>query len=924
FAGRRPPWQATLRALADKESCLYVKKNRAPPVAPFEGTPIVLSVETSELRPAKEMSSQVAIPPLMGLKGMNEMDFTSPEALSSRFADVSANFPPIDTHGGTIVEVNETEETDASDGARVQVLVYRILMADGNELMKTVRRKFQLQCTAAYSRTNYVNGEQVGDIDFKATRMERDIKGFAPMQISNQPLYLDENDPGDQRIASVFRETQNRMQNMFMAEKEKMMALFPQLFKPADAPTAKKEIIVNADGSITERTVTKKSMSSHFSKSETYIDGKKQKTKLRAFVEYDGPEGGFKVKLANGDEGDLSEEETENDDDWKSHYAVYELGQKRSENAVAKLAPGSRKNDDDVRSRLSEIRDDESVVAGKVVKKGLTSALEKRMERAWHAAKELVDSEKRYVDKLKLLDEMFRKKIVAEKVIEQDKISKLFANTESLHTFHNSHLLPQLMDASREWQSTKRISSIMRKQAPFLKMYSEYTNNYKRATKLFEESMVKKKRFNEIVREIEKDPMCENLPLISHLICPVQRVMRYQLLLQEYKKHLVESDADYADTVAALDLVLEAASHANEMMKKLDRYGKVIEVQEQLGNAISLVHPGRELLRQGSLQKISSSTGKTEERFVFLFNDLIVLASERNIPTFSKYKLRAVFHAAHSQVCEGDNLEREFSFYIRGSDGGSGQIRTLELFCETQKEKEEWVAAFCQIIDDASHSLASTNNRVSTYSTNGAEKNCAECDEEYGLLSRGYRYAARAIARAFGCSQCTRKLCKKCFGRYRNESKSSRACETCVKHMGSSRMNHTSSPRSRRDVLAVPASSSTKDAMILHASPVKFRGTLGRPFSRYFVIRSNFCLYSYNSPDDERALTMLPLPGCEVKMTGEKHTFSLRIGSRRLYMITAEDDESQARWMASLDLVANAPINNPSSASSDNGSVSSR
>lgn len=37
--------------------------------------------------------------------------------------------------------------------------------------------------------------------------------------------------------------------------------------------------------------------------------------------------------------------------------------------------------------------------------------------------------------------------------------------------------------------------------------------------------------------------------------------------------------------------------------------------------------------------------------------------------------------------------------------------------------------------------------------------------------------------------------------------------------------------------------------MILHASPVKFRGALGRPFSRFFVIRSNFCLYSYNSSD---------------------------------------------------------------------------
>ncbi|GMT23114.1 hypothetical protein PFISCL1PPCAC_14411, partial [Pristionchus fissidentatus] len=646
------------------------------------------------------------------------------------------------------------------------------------------------------------------------TRMQRDIKGFAPIETMSNRLQLDQNDPQDQAISAVFREAQLRMNSMFMAEKEKMIALYPELFKQNGDAKPNVEIIQNADGTITERSRTKKTFrhhfSTHFSKLETYKDGVKtnSKTKVRAFVEYDGPEGGFKVKLANDDGADLSEEETE----------------------------------DDSRSlRLSEIRDDESgqlAIGAAPIPKTPAAAAKKRLDRAWFAAKELVDSEERYVEKLKLLDQMFRKRIAAENVIEKDKIAKLFANTESLYTFHNSHLLPQLMMAIREWNTTKRISSIMRKQAPFLKMYSEYTNNYKRATKLFEESMVKKKRFAEIVREIEKDPACENLPLMSHLICPVQRVMRYQLLLQEYKKHLVESDADYADTVAALDLVLEAASHANEMMKKLDRYGKVIEVQEQLGNAVSLVNPGRELLRTGSLQKISSSTGKTEERFVFLFNDLIVLASERGIPGFSKYKLRAVFHAAHSQVCEGDNLERECSFYIRGSDGGLGQVRTLELFCETQKEKEDWVQAFCQIIDDASHSLPSTNNRASTYSTTGAERNCAECDEEFGLLNRGYR-----------CSQCTRKLCKKCFGRYRNESKGTKACETCVKHMGSSRVNTSSSPRSRRDVLAIPASCSTEGAIVLHASNVKFRGSLGKSFQRFFVIRSNFCLYSYASPD---------------------------------------------------------------------------
>lgn len=38
---------------------------------------------------------------------------------------------------------------------------------------------------------------------------------------------------------------------------------------------------------------------------------------------------------------------------------------------------------------------------------------------------------------------------------------------------------------------------------------------------------------------------------------------------KEYKKHLDPSDVDYVNTEAALELVLNAASHANEMMRKL-------------------------------------------------------------------------------------------------------------------------------------------------------------------------------------------------------------------------------------------------------------------------------------------------------------------------------------------------------------------
>uniref|UniRef100_A0A1I7XJ44 DH domain-containing protein n=1 Tax=Heterorhabditis bacteriophora TaxID=37862 RepID=A0A1I7XJ44_HETBA len=492
----------------------------------------------------------------------------------------------------------------------------------------------------------------------------------------------------------------------------------------------------------------------------------------------------------------------------------------------------------------SEITDSDSDIIS-IQPKGKID-VKKRHDKAWYAVKELVDSEQRYVEKLRL------------------------------------------------------IASVVRKQAPFLKMYSEYTNNYDRATKIFEETK-KKKRFAEIVREIEKMPECEGLPLSHHLICPVQRVMRYQLLLQEYKKHLNESDSDYEDTSAALMLVLQAASHANEMMKKLDGFGKVIEVQEQLGNSISLVSPGRELLKSGTLQKISSTTEKTEERTIFLFNDLIILAGERKMIGMAKYRLRAVFHACHSQVCEGDNLEREHSFYIRGSDG-SGPQRCVELFTDCQKEKNDWVERICSVIEDCrANSATFSNNSVrSSFCDNNnhsESKNCAECDGEFSLWYRGIK-----------CGKCRRKLCKKCFGRYRTESKNNRICEQCVKNMGCDSLRRSTSSHSngRQNVLALPANAKG----CVHGSRVKFRGSLGKTFDRYFVVRNDFCLYSYNSPEDDCALAMLPLPGCEVKLCGERFTFSVRVGTRRMYTITVEDEQSQIKWMAVLDLAANAQLQN--------------
>ncbi|CAB3409720.1 unnamed protein product [Caenorhabditis bovis] len=787
------------------------------------------------------------------------------------------NVPPVDLEGGTLLDATEEEEIDPTDGCTVKVYTFRILSKDETEeLTKTVRKKLIIDCTQTMRSMKMVGNE--AKVEENCQRISGDIRGMRPIEYRNNSkqikldpnaLQFDSNDAQDAQIQRVLDQVPNTFMSLLSKEKEMFVKMYPELFEKMRSessliPSTTTEIITNPDGSTTTRVKSSKSYSSHFSRQETYVNGVKKmsKSKFRAFVEYKGPEGGFQVKLSDGDEFDLSEDEQE--DDEKSQ------------------------------SCFSEITDSDSEIVTPTQK----NELEKRYQKAWYAAKELVDSEQRYVEKLKLLGETFRNRLIQEEVITNDKVTKLLANASSLYQFHNTHFLPQLMESIRDWHTTKRIANVVRKQAPFLKMYSEYTNNYDRGSKLFDE-LKKKRKFMDVVHDVEKLPECEGLPLSHHLICPVQRVMRYQLLLQEYKKHLQNTDVDFEDTTVALELVLQAAAHANEMMKKLDRFAKVIEVQEQLGNSISLVSPGRELLKSGSIQKISSTTEKPEERFIFVFNDLVILASERKMIGVSRFKLRAAFHASHMQVCEGDNLEREHSFYLRGSDG-TGPKRCVELFTPTQAEKNEWTDAIFAVIDEhKAHSATFSSNSRSSFSehnNNSIEsKNCSDCDIEFGFLSRGSK-----------CTKCHRRLCKKCFGRYRNEAKKNRVCDNCTKNMnvdGIPRAVSTQSS-SRLNLLQRPATG----AGILHGSRIKFRGSLGKVLDRYMVVRDDFCLYSYNTPQDTCALAMLPLPACEVKICGEKYTFSVRVGARRMYTMTAESETSQMKWMAILDLAANAHL----------------
>merc|ERR1719220_1877787 len=69
----------------------------------------------------------------------------------------------------------------------------------------------------------------------------------------------------------------------------------------------------------------------------------------------------------------------------------------------------------------------------------------------------------------------------------------------------------------------------------------------------------KNRQFQAIMDEIHAMPECRNLTLQHHMLSPIQRIPRYELLLKEYIQKLPDNSPDARDSQSALIQVSQAA-----------------------------------------------------------------------------------------------------------------------------------------------------------------------------------------------------------------------------------------------------------------------------------------------------------------------------------------------------------------------------
>ncbi|XP_069383656.1 FYVE, RhoGEF and PH domain-containing protein 1 isoform X4 [Paralichthys olivaceus] len=543
-------------------------------------------------------------------------------------------------------------------------------------------------------------------------------------------------------------------------------------------------------------------------------------------------------------------------------------------------------------------------------------------QRVFNIANELLHTEIAYVSKLHLLDQVFCARLLEEARSRSsfpcDVVQGIFSNICSIYCFHQQFLLPALQKRMEEWDSNPRIGDILQKLAPFMKMYGEYVKNFDRAMELVNTWMERSAQFKTIIQEIQREERCGNLTLQHHMLEPVQRIPRYELLLKDYLHRLPEDALDHRDAQKSLELIATAAEHSNAAIKKMERMRKLLKVYELLGGEEDIVNPTNELIKEGYILKLSNKNGTTQDRYLILFNDRLLYCVPKLRLIGQKYGVRARIDVDGMELKEPSGAAVPRTFLV------CGKQRSLELQARTEDDKKDWIQAIqatiqrheqtmesfrhlnCSLRDDESTpphspSCVELGKRAPTPIREKEVTLCMKCQEPFNSITK----------RRHHCKACGHVVCGKC-SEFRarlsyDNNRTNRVCVDCYAALVGvlpSPVTLTSSIQRRRSILEKQASLAAENSVICSFLHHVEKGG-GRGWQKaWFVIPENepLVLYIYGAPQDVKAQRSVPLIGFEVSLPEScdrlerRHAFKISQSHLTLYF-SAEGEELQRRWM---------------------------
>ncbi|MEJ1277572.1 Rho guanine nucleotide exchange factor (GEF) 26 [Cricetulus griseus] len=306
---------------------------------------------------------------------------------------------------------------------------------------------------------------------------------------------------------------------------------------------------------------------------------------------------------------------------------------------------------------------------------------------------EVISSEHSYLLSLEILIRMFK---------DSKELSDTMTKTERHHLFSN---ITDVCEASKKFFTELEarhqnniliddISDIVEKHtASTFDPYVKYCTNEVYQQRTLQKLLATNPSFKEVLSRIESHEDCRNLPMISFLILPMQRVTRLPLLM---------------------DLV----RLCNEGARKMERTEMMYTINSQLEFKIKpfpLVSSSRWLVKRGELTAYVEDTVLFSKRmsrqqvYFFLFNDVLIITKKKSEESYNvnDYSLRDQLLV---ESCDNEELNsspgKNTSTMLYSRQSSATHLFTLTVLsnhanekvdmllgAETQSERARWITA---------------------------------------------------------------------------------------------------------------------------------------------------------------------------------------------------------------------------------------
>ncbi|KAI1895844.1 hypothetical protein AGOR_G00110950 [Albula goreensis] len=283
-------------------------------------------------------------------------------------------------------------------------------------------------------------------------------------------------------------------------------------------------------------------------------------------------------------------------------------------------------------------------------------------ERLRKVVQELLDTEKSYVKDLSCLFETYLKPLENETFLTKDEMESLFGSLPEMLYFQRVFLqtLEERIGSPHDFSTLESPAHFKKLlfslggsflyYADHFKLYSGFCANHIKVQKVLERAKTDQ-AFKEFL-DTKNPTKQHSSTLESYLIKPVQRVLKYPLLLRELVSLTDTDSEEHYHLTEALKAMEKVASDINEMQKIYEDYGTVFDqlVAEQTGTKkeVAEISMGEFLMHSSALWlNPFPSLGrmrKDPELTVFVFKRAVILVCRES----SKLKKKMNPRSTHS------------------------------------------------------------------------------------------------------------------------------------------------------------------------------------------------------------------------------------------------------------------------------------